>query len=156
VPFPGFLTDFSKPCQIVTTTAGAAAATDITSSAVDMADYDGCLFLVAFGAIVTNAVTTIKLQQSDDSGGSPDDFSDIVGTSQTVADDKDNTSFVIDFRRPQKRYLKLIVTRATQNATVGAVYAIPYNKGSRSADISAAGTAISGSERFLNVAEGTA
>jgi hypothetical protein len=154
MPFPGFLTDFAKPCQIVTTTAGAAAATDITTSAVDMADYEGCLFLVAFGAIVTNAVTAIKLQQSDDDGSS-DGYSDIVGTGQTVADDDDNTSFVIDFRKPQKRYLKLIVTRATQNATVGAVYAIPYNKGSRS-DLSAAGTAISGAERFINVAEGTA
>lgn len=151
----GFITDKAKPCQIVTTTAGAAGASDITSSAVDMAGYDGCLFLVAFGAIVTNAATSIKLQQSSDDGSS-DDYSDIAGTSQTVADDKDNTSFVIDIRRPQKRYLKLVVSRATQNSTVGVVYAIPYNKDFSTSELSAAGTAISASERFLSPAEGTA
>lgn len=149
-----FLTDIAKPCQIVTTTAGAAGATAITSSAVDMADYEGCLFLVAFGAIVTNGVQSIKLQQSSDDG-SADDYSDLEGTSQTVADDADNTSFIIDVKRPQKRYLKLVVSRATQNATVGVVYAIPYGKHTRGAALTA-GTAITAAERFNFPAEGTA
>lgn len=153
--YSGFITDHAKPCQIVTTTAGAAAATDITSTAVDIAGYLGCLFIVTFGAIVTNAVTSIKLQASSDDAAA-DDYTDLLGTSQTVADDKDNTSFVIDIRAPQKRYLKLIVSRATQNATVGSVVAIPYGKKFRSTDLSAAGTAISGSERFNFVAEGSA
>lgn len=150
-----FLTDHAKPCQIVTTTAGAAGAADITSSAVDMAGYEGCLFLVAFGAIVTNGVQSIKLQQSDDDGAS-DGYSDLLDTSQTVADDKDNTSFVIDVKRPQKRYLKLIVSRATQNSTVGVVYAIPYGKKFKGGSLASSGTAISGAERFNFGAEGTA
>lgn len=152
--FPGFLTDIAKPCQIVTTTAGAAAATAITSSAVDMAGYDGCLFIVTFGAIVTNGVQSIKLQQSSDDAAA-DDYSDIEGTSQTVADDADNTTFLIDVFRPQKRYLKCIVGRATQNATVGAVIAIPYGKHSRGGVLSA-GTAITAIERFNFPNEGTA
>lgn len=154
--FSGFLTDHAKPCQIVTTTAGAAGTSAITSSAVDTAGYLGCLFIVSFGAIVTNGVQSIKLQQADDSGGSPDDYTDLTGTSQTVADDKDDTSFVIDVRNPQKRYLKLVVSRATQNATVGSVIAIPYGKKNRTTDLSASGTAISGSERFNFPIEGTA
>jgi hypothetical protein len=148
------ITDHAKPCQIVTTTAGAAAATDITSTAVDMAGYEGCLFLVAFGAIVTNAVTSIKLQQSSDDAAA-DDYTDLTDTAQTVADDKDNTSFIIDVKNPQKRYLKLIVSRATQNSTVGVVYAIPYGKNTRGAALTA-GTGITAAERFNFPVEGTA
>lgn len=153
--FSGFLTDHAKPCQIVTTTAGAAGTSAITSSAVDTAGYLGCLFVVAFGAIVTNGVQSIKLQQSSDDAAA-DDYTDLEGTSQTVADDKDDKTFVIDIRNPQKRYLKLIVSRATQNATVGSVIAIPYGKKNRAADLSSAGTNIAASERFNFPAEGTA
>jgi hypothetical protein len=154
VAFSGFLTDHAKPCQIVTTTAGAAGTSAITSSAVDMAGYLGCLFIVTIGAIVTGGVQSIKLQQSSDDAAA-DDYSDIADTSQTVADDADNTTFLIDIRNPQKRYLKLVVSRATQNATVGGVIAIPYGKKSRGAVLSA-GTAITAIERFNFPAEGTA
>lgn len=155
MPFSGFLTDHAKPCQIVTTTAGAAGTSAITSSAVDMAGYLGCLFIVTFGAIVTNAVTSFKLQQSDDDAAA-DDYTDLTGTSQTVADDKDDKTFIIDVRAPQKRYLKLVVSRATQNATVGTVVAIPYGKKNRAGDLSASGTNVAGSERFNTPIEGTA
>lgn len=152
--FSGFLTDHAKPCQIVTATAGAAGATDITSTAVDMAGYDGCLFIVPFGAIVSGATTSIKLQQSSDDAAD-DDYTDLAGTGQTVADTDDNTTFLIDVRRPEKRYLKLIVSRAAQNATVGGVVAIPYGKNSR-AGVLSSGTAITAIERFNFPLEGTA
>lgn len=118
----GFFTQDVKITQAVTNANGAAASTSITGVTLDTAGFGGGCAVVQFGPIVTGAVTSIKLQQSDDSGGSPDDFTDVAGTSQTVADDADNTVFVIDFKRVTKRYVKLIVTRGTQNATCSAIY----------------------------------
>jgi hypothetical protein len=149
-----YLTDYANPIQISTVTAGAAGTSAITSSAVDMAGYDGCLFIVPFGAIVSGAVTSLKLQQCDTTGGS---YADLAGTSQTVADTDDDKTFIVDIQNPQEQFLKLVVSRATQNATVGGIYAIPYHKASRSTVIPVAGTnAIGGVERFLSPAEGTA
>lgn len=135
--------------QIATVTAGAAAQTAITSSAVDTAGYEGVLFLVGFGAITAGGAQSIKVQQSSDDGGS-DDYSDIEGTNQTVADDADNTSFRVDIHRPTKRYLKLIVSRATQNSTVGAIYALKY--GARNRPVASQLTG----EAFTAPIEGTA
>ena len=115
-------TEVVKITQAITVLEGAAAATDLTGATLDMAGFDGGCCVVQFGPIVANAVTSIKLQQSADTGGSPDDFSDVLGTSQTVADSADNTVFVIDFKRVTKRYVKVIVSRATQNATAAAIY----------------------------------
>lgn len=149
-----YLTDYANPIQITTTTAGAAGTSAITSTAVDMAGYDGCLFLVPFGAIVSGAVTSIKLQQCDTSGGS---YADLTGTGQTVADTDDDKMFVIDIQQPQEQFLKLVVSRATQDATVGVIVAIPYHKASRGTVLPVAGTnAIGGVERFYAPAEGTA
>ncbi len=149
-----YITDYANPIQIATVTAGAAAATAITSTAVDMAGYDGCLFIVPFGAIVTGAVTSIKLQQCDTVGGS---YADLTGTNQTVADTDDDKTFIIDIQQPLEQFLKLVVSRATQNATVGVIVAIPYHKSFRSTVLPVAGTnAIGGVERFTAPAEGTA
>lgn len=149
-----YLTDYANPIQLTTTTLGAAGTSAITSTAVNMAGYDGCLFLVPFGAIVSGAATSIKLQQCDTVGGS---YADLTGTSQTVADTDDDTMFVIDIQQPQEQFLKLVVSRATQNATVGVIAAIPYHKASRSTVLPVAGTnAIGGVERFNAPAEGTA
>lgn len=149
-----YITDYANPIQISTVTAGAAGTSAITSSAVDMAGYDGCLFIVPFGAIVSGAATSIKLQQCDTSGGS---YADLTGTSQTVADTDDDKTFLVDIQKPQEQYLKLVVSRATQNATVGGIYAIPYHKSTRSSVLPVAGTnSIGGVERFAAPAEGTA
>lgn len=149
-----YITDYANPIQISTVTAGAAGTSAITSSAVDMAGYDGCLFIVPFGAIVSGAATSIKLQQCDTSGGS---YADLTGTSQTVADTDDDKTFLVDIQKPQEQYLKLVVSRATQNATVGGIYAIPYHKSTRSSVLPVAGTnSIGGVERFEAPAEGTA
>jgi hypothetical protein len=132
-----------------TTTAGAAATTDITSDAIDTAGYDGCLFIVPFGAIVSGAATSIKAQQCDTSGGS---YADLEGTAQTVADTDDDKLFYVDVFRPREQYLKLVVDRGTQNATVGGIIALLYNGANRPVT---QGTNVSG-ESFNWPAEGTA
>ena len=149
-----YLTDYANPIQIVTTTAGAAGTSAITSTAVNTAGYDGVLFLVPVGAVVSGAATSIKLQQCDTVGGS---YADLTGTSQTILDTDDDQTFVIDITQPQEQFLKLVVSRATQNATIGTVIAIPYNKAFRGTVLPVAVTnAIGGVERFNAPAEGTA
>lgn len=133
----------------VTTTAGAAGQTAITSSAVDSKGFGAVRFLVAIGAVVTGAVTSIKVQQSDDDGSS-DDYSDVTGTAQTIADTADDTHITVDILRPGKRYLKLIVSRGTQNATIGAVIAELYQSDTLPVTQTASG------ETFITPAEGTA
>lgn len=106
----------------VSVTAGAAGATDITGATIDTANYEGVAFVVQLGAIVSGAVTALKLTECDTSGGT---YTDVASTSITVADDDDNEVRYLDYHRPAKRYVKLYVDRATQNATLTAV-AIKY------------------------------
>jgi hypothetical protein len=145
----GRLFEDVKTQLIVTTAAGATGQTAITSSAVDTAGYTGVRFLVAIGPVTASAATSIKLQQSDDDGSS-DAYSDIVGTSQTIADSADNTHIYADIFQPQKRYLKLVVSRATQDATIGAVFAELYGASTLPVTQTATG------ETYIFPAEGTA
>lgn len=104
----------------VTLTAGAAAATPINGAIIDTLGFGGVCFSVGFGAIVGGAVTSIKAQWGNASNLS--DAEDIEGTAQTIADTKDDKMFYIDVLRPKKRYVRLVVSRGTQNATVVAIY----------------------------------
>jgi hypothetical protein len=145
----GRLYEDVKTQLVVTTAAGASGQTTITSSAVDTTGFLGVRFLIAIGPVTAGAVTTFKLQQSDDDGGS-DAYSDIVGSSQTIADSADNTHVYSDIFQPQKRYLKLVVSRATQDATIGAVIAELYGASTLPVTQTATG------ESYIFPAEGTA
>lgn len=102
--------------------AAAAAQTDVTSSSVDMQGFDAVQFVVAMGAITSGAVTSAKLQGSDDDSS----FSDLANTGVTIADDDDNQLFALDLDRPQHRYVRCLVDRGTQDAVVDGVFAQQY------------------------------
>lgn len=138
-----------KTQLIVTPTAGAAGQTAITSSAVNMAGFDAVRFLVLIGTITTAGVQSIKLQQSSDDAAT-DGYSDIIGSSQTIADDADNTHIYADLYRPEKQYIKLVITRATQDSTFGGVIAELYN--SRTVPV----TQTASGESYVSPIEGTA
>lgn len=94
----------------------AAGTTDtLESTYVDTAGFQGCRFIIGFGAITANAVTTCKVEQCDTSGGS---YADLLGTAISVADDDDSQIVVMDIFQPRERYLKSVITRATANAVV--------------------------------------
>lgn len=145
------LIDGVKISRAVTVTAGAAATTDIEGAALDMQNFEGVLIKVTMGAIVTNAVTSIKAQQGDASDLS--DAADLLGTAQTIADDDDEKVFYINLHKPEKRYVRLYVDRATQNATVASAEYFQY--GSRTLPVASQGANVSG-ESFVSPAEGTA
>lgn len=132
----------------------AAGTTDITdASSVDMASFETVTFLVPYGAITTGSVTSVKVQQSDDDGVS-DGFSDLASSSITVADDQDNKCAIVSVVRPQKRYLKPIVLRATQNAAIDGIFAIQSVP--RVAPVTQDSTVMAVSKELISPAEGTA
>lgn len=131
----------------------AAGQTEQTSSAIDMAGFEGCKIYAAFGAITTGSVVTVKLQQSSDDG-SADAYSDLEGTSSAVADDRDNDLVVIDINRPTKRYLKVVIGRTTQNAVIDGVLAVQY--GPRVMPTTDDSTTVVSRETHVSPAEGTA
>lgn len=113
--------------QAITPTAGAAGQTDIEGATLDMANFEGVLVEVTFGAITTGAVTGIVMQQSDNADMSSPDT--LVRPAFTVADDDDGQVFLLDLFKPTKRYVRVHVDRATQNAVVAA--ATYYQYGAR-------------------------
>jgi hypothetical protein len=104
--------------------ASAAGQTAITSDIVDLQNFGGVLFLTTAGTITAGGVQSIKVEEGDNSALS--DAADVSGLSITIADDDDNQSFVLDYRK-KKRYARASITRATQNSAFGEIYAILYN-----------------------------
>lgn len=132
----------------------AAGTTDVEpANGIDSANCDGILFLAAFGSITAGAATTVKAQQSSVVDGSGDDFSDIAGTSVTVADDDDNQIVALEIKRPTKRYVRCVVTRATQNSAVDGIIAIRQGANKRPVT---QGATVAGAELHEDKAEGTA
>lgn len=113
---------------------GVAGSTAVNGAVLNLATYnaDRVLIVVSFGAIVTAAVTSIKAQTDTAVGFSTPQ--DIAGSNQAVADDSDDKTFLIDIINPPEPFLRLAVSRATQNATVAAAYYLVY--GSRTKPVS--------------------
>jgi hypothetical protein len=135
---------------VVTTTAGAAGTSAITSAAIDTAGFVGIRALIAVGAVVSGAVTSFKWSDCDTSGGS---YSDVAGSAITIADTNDDTLFISEVQTPLKRYMKVNISRATQNATIGSVVVELY--GPRSMAVTA-DSSVTTQELSYSPADGTA
>jgi len=113
---------------------GVAGVTAVNGAGLDLALYgaDRVLMVVTFGVITGLAATSIKAQVDSQVafGGSP---ADIAGTAQTVADDKDDKTFLIDLINPPSQYVRLVVLRATQNAVVAGAWYLVYGVRARPA-----------------------
>jgi hypothetical protein len=100
-----------------------AGAADIDSLVgIDMAGYEACAFIVSFGTITSGAATSIKIQMSSDNAVA-DAWADCEGTSITVLDTYDNKLVIAEIVNPQERYVRLFISRATQNSVVNLVLA---------------------------------
>ena len=154
--------DITNGMQIssaITPTAGAAAATDIAGSIIDMANFYGVMAVVRMGAITQGAVTTIKWKQGDvvDSETTPTsitDAADLEGTSITIADDDDEQTFVSVLILPTDRWVQLYVDRATQNAVITSAEYIRFGARTQPTTLSIANAVTA--ERHISPAEGTA
>ncbi len=102
----------------------AAGVTDvIDATGVDCSGYERATFFVAWGAIVAAGVQSIEIFQSDDDGV-VDSYSRILATNVTVADDDDDKITMVEVYRPLKRWLRVVIKRATQNSTLELAWCI--------------------------------
>lgn len=102
----------------------AAGSTVITPSGeIDMQGFEGCLFIVPFGAITATGVQSIEVHGSNTSGSG---FTALEGTNVVVADDDDNKYAMVEVIRPQHRYLKCVVNRATANSAIDGIVAVKH------------------------------
>jgi hypothetical protein len=134
----------SEECKITPVAPVATGTTTITGSAIDMAGYDGALFIVRLGSPATN--NNLRVSQCDTTGGS---YADIVGTK--VGDHATDNPLIVDIKRPNEQFLKYVVTRGT-TSTIDIVTIIQYKAKNRSVT-QPTGTQI---ERHHAAIEGTA
>ena len=102
----------------------AAGQTNQNSGIIDMANYEGVVFIAALGTLASGAVTTLKAQMGNKSNLS--DAADLAGSAIAIADSDDNKLLVLDIHRPVERYVRAVVTRGTADATIDGVIAILY------------------------------
>lgn len=140
-----------KISEAITEAAGAAGITNINGAILDMSGFEAVLVVVTFGAIVAGAVTSIRAQRDTDPAGGT--MADLQGSNQVIADTDDGKTFYIDLLRPAtKRYVRVVVNRATQNATVRSAFYIQYDPREKP---TVQGALIAG-ERWVDPVEGTA
>jgi cobalamin biosynthesis protein CbiG len=144
----GQLSEEVKVVSAITTTAGAAGTSAINGAILDTLGYAGVMGVITLGVIVSGAVTSIKWQQDTDPGMAT--AADLLGSGQTIADTADDTLVITDIFRPTKRYVRLVVSRGTQAATIGSANYLLYGGRNRPATQAAA------IERFNSPAEGAA
>ncbi len=94
-------------------------------SVVDMSGFEGVQFVALFGTLSANQVTSMKVQQGSAADGS--DMVDLAGSLHAALADTDGGKcLVTDLFRPQKRYVRCVVTRAGANAVIDGVIALQY------------------------------
>ncbi len=108
--------------------ATAAGTSALQSTVVDMAEFDSVTFVAALGDVLDTCVLELVAQHGDQSDGS--DAADVTGATTTFtagATDADDKLMAVEVQRPQKRYLRCKLLRATANAVVDGIVAIQAN-----------------------------
>lgn len=116
--------------RTVGTLIAAALNTDNNSTRIDMANYEGVIFIAEIDDSVATGVATIKVEQNtadSDSGMTALSGATAVGTC-AINDDLNSRSLVVSVHRPKERYLQLVRTSATANIAFGSVIAILYGR----------------------------
>lgn len=125
----------------------AAGTSDVTSSIVDTAGYDGVVFFTSLGT--ANATNTIKVQQN--TANQTTGMADLAGTS--VSSGSSDEDLVVEIHKPQERYLQVVVARGA-SSTCESIWACLYG-----GTVSPSSTGVSGTgaaELHIAPAEGTA
>lgn len=132
--------------------ATAAGTTAVNGATIDMAGYEGVLFIVTFGTLTATQVTSIKAQQDTDSGAGT--MADLLGTKTANLGDSDSgKALALDVFRPAERYVRVVVNRGTANAVIERGIAILYGGSTRPATNPATIIAM---ETHVSPIEGTA
>ena len=150
-----FATTMLKNLKITRAVAQTAAgATDVNGSTIDTAGYTGVMFILDVGTLTATQVTSMRAQQGAASDAS--DMADLEGSiAGPVADTDGQRYLVIDLFRPLKRYVRVVVDRATANAVLNGGVAILYGARDMPVTNAAAAGGIAFSKTLVTPAEGT-
>lgn len=95
------------------------------SDIVDMAGFDGCLFILCMGTVTSGAV--VELVADQNTANSTSGMAELEGSASFTAGASDSEKCVcLDVYRPTERYLRCGVEISTQNIEIDAVLAIQY------------------------------
>lgn len=101
---------------------------DDNSDRIDMAGYEGVIFVATITDSVATGVATLTVQQNTaDSDTGMAALAGAVATATcAVNDDLNNELLIVDVYRPRERYVQAVRTSATANIAYGNVIAILY------------------------------
>lgn len=137
-------TFLTEEVKITTYAPTATGTTTISATGLDMAGWDGVVFIVRLGSPATN--NNIRVQQETTLGGS---YNDLTGT--LVGNNATDNPLIVDVMRPVEQFVRLQTTRGT-TTTIDSCVAIQY-KGRTKGQAQPSGTQI---ERWHAPVEGTA
>lgn len=102
--------------------------TDNDSKVVDMAGFDGCLFIAEVALMTSGGVAALTIEGiATDATGTGAALTGAVATiTETASALYANSLLVVNVRRPQLRYLQAVRTSTTQTVTFGPLIAIRY------------------------------
>ncbi|RWP31811.1 hypothetical protein [Mesorhizobium sp.] len=116
-----------KNCKITRVAASAVAAqTDVTGSILDMAGFEGVMFIALTGDVTDTSALALKAEQNplNQAGG----MAELVGSASFAAGatSADSKALVLDVHKPRERYVRAVLERGTANAVVDGIIAIQY------------------------------
>jgi hypothetical protein len=123
----------------------------LKGDAVDTTHYAGTGFMLALGTVTDAGASYAKLQHSDTT--TDGDFADIAGSRQNFTATGDSNKICLwSAFKPQKKYLRCVIVRATQNVVILSEQALLYR-----ADILAVtqGSGVKGNIRLARPVTGT-
>lgn len=126
------MTSLLKDTKFTRVSAAAAAGqTDVASSILDMAGFDGVLFVALLGDVTDTSVLTLTAQQN--TANSTSGMAALTGTATFTAgaSDADSKAMILDVIRPVERYVRAVLSRGTANAAVDGILAIQYRAGTK-------------------------
>ncbi len=102
--------------------------TDSNSDILDMAGYEGVIFIGSITDSVATGVATLKVEQSDTNadGGMALVTGCTVSKTCVADDDINNTLLTAEVFQPRKRYVQGVRGSATANIAFGTLIAIRY------------------------------
>ncbi len=121
--------NLSKDIKVtVVSPAAAAAQTGIDSSVLDMAGFDGVMFLALLGDVTSGSVLTLTAKGNTANSTSSPSPSTLKATDAFTAgaSSADSKVLLVDVAKPSQRYVFASLARTTQDAVVGGIIAIQY------------------------------
>lgn len=106
--------------------AAVAAQTDVTGTILDMAGFEGVMFVALTGDVTDTSALALKAEQNtlNQAGG----MVELKGSASFTAGatSADNKALVLDVHKPRKRYVRALLKRGTANAAIDGIIAIQY------------------------------